>query len=228
MTIPLYLAEMSPPRLRGRLTVINNAFITGGQFVAVLVDGAFATTPGGWRYMLGLAAIPAGVQLLGFLFLPESPRWLVSRHRLEKARAALLWVRGGADVEPELNSIRQSHQSSDASTSNRSSVWSDLRQSKGLRRALMVGAGLQLIQQLSGINTVSESARYGHRLSMLADRMRPCALGRQDSSHNGDVPQCTTVPPFCSKLASAVRQTPSGCLLPSVPATSCSRWLASP
>lgn len=49
MTVPMYLAEMSPPRLRGRLTVINNAFITGGQFVAILVDGGFAKVPEGWR-----------------------------------------------------------------------------------------------------------------------------------------------------------------------------------
>lgn len=88
MTIPLYIAEVAPPNIRGRLVTINICFITGGQFIAGMVDGLFAQTKGGWRYMLGLAALPAVLQLLGFLLssLPESPRWLVKKGRFEEVR----------------------------------------------------------------------------------------------------------------------------------------------
>ncbi|XP_013912820.1 PREDICTED: proton myo-inositol cotransporter, partial [Thamnophis sirtalis] len=78
MTVPVYIAEVAPPHLRGRLVTINTLFITGGQFFASVIDGAFSYLPkGGWRYMLGLSAIPAVIQFVGFLFLPESPRWLI-------------------------------------------------------------------------------------------------------------------------------------------------------
>ena len=58
---------------------VNNAFLTGGQFIAAVVDGAFIEIEDGWRYMLGVAAIPSILQFVAFLFLPESPRWLVSK-----------------------------------------------------------------------------------------------------------------------------------------------------
>lgn len=73
MTVPLYIAEASPPQIRGRLVSLNSALITGGQFFASVLDALLADTEGGWRYMLGLAAIPAILQFVGFLALPESP-----------------------------------------------------------------------------------------------------------------------------------------------------------
>ena len=66
-------------QVRGRLVTVNNAFLTGGQFIASVVDGAFINIFDGWRYMLGVAAIPAIFQFVAFLFLPESPRWLVGK-----------------------------------------------------------------------------------------------------------------------------------------------------
>ena len=55
---------------RGRLVTINTLFITGGQFVASLVDGVFSSQEDGWKYMLGLGAFPAALQFVGFLLLP--------------------------------------------------------------------------------------------------------------------------------------------------------------
>lgn len=92
MTVPMYLAECSPLQLRGRLTVLDNMAITCGQFVAGVIDFSFSYTTQGWRYMLGLAAIPSLVRLVAFFFLPESPRWLVGRGKKEKARAVLTKV----------------------------------------------------------------------------------------------------------------------------------------
>uniref|UniRef100_A0A1I8IL78 MFS domain-containing protein n=1 Tax=Macrostomum lignano TaxID=282301 RepID=A0A1I8IL78_9PLAT len=59
MIVPVYLAETSPAHLRGRLVTLNTVFITGGQFVAALTAGAFSGVTQGWRYMLGLAGLPA-------------------------------------------------------------------------------------------------------------------------------------------------------------------------
>lgn len=66
---------------------INNLFITGGQFLASIVDGLFSSTPQGWRYMLGLGAVPAIVQGIGLLFLPDSPRYLANNGRMQQVRS---------------------------------------------------------------------------------------------------------------------------------------------
>lgn len=89
MTVPMYLAECSPVSLRGRLTVLDNMAVTGGQFVAGVVDFIFSYVPQGWRYMLGVAAIPSIVRIIAFIFLPESPRWLVSKGRYDNAKTVL-------------------------------------------------------------------------------------------------------------------------------------------
>ncbi|KAJ8307716.1 hypothetical protein KUTeg_014732 [Tegillarca granosa] len=133
MTVPVYIAECAPTELRGRLVTINNLFITGGQFIASVMDGAFSYYDNGWRLMFGLAGVPSVIQFIGFLFLPESPRWLMKKKKEDKARSALIKIRGTTDVENELTSILHN---------------------PSVRRAVIVGCGLQFFQQFSGINTV--------------------------------------------------------------------------
>ena len=89
MTVPIYLAECSTTHLRGRLIVLNNMAVTGGQFVAGLVAFGFSYVPQGWRYMLGLTAIPSFIHLVAFVFLCESPRWLLGKGKTTKARHVL-------------------------------------------------------------------------------------------------------------------------------------------
>lgn len=76
MTAPLYISEVSPNRVRGALVSFNGLLITAGQFIAYLLNLAFTHFAHPWRYMLGIAAVPAIVQLCLMLYLPESPRWL--------------------------------------------------------------------------------------------------------------------------------------------------------
>ncbi|KAG7385589.1 hypothetical protein PHYPSEUDO_001241 [Phytophthora pseudosyringae] len=150
-TVPLYIAEASPPQIRGRLVSLNSVLITGGQFFATVLDALLADTEGGWRYMLGLAAVPAVVQFVGFMALPESPRYLVSKGMEDEARAALLKIRGEQEnIEVELEHMKSEVRGSKLEESN---VWEELR-SPPVMRALTLGCFLQCLQQLCGINTV--------------------------------------------------------------------------
>ena len=100
-TVPLYLAELAPPRLRGFLVSVNNSCIVIGQVSAAIVDGLFSgNRETGWRWMLGLGGVPSVIQLIGLLFLPESPRWLLSRGEEGRARKVLMLLRATAEAAP--------------------------------------------------------------------------------------------------------------------------------
>ena len=75
---PLYIQELSPTRLRGRMVTLNVVMITGGQVVAYAIGAAFERIPRGWRWMVGLGSVPAALQLLCLVFLPESRKTNVS------------------------------------------------------------------------------------------------------------------------------------------------------
>ncbi|PIK57971.1 putative proton myo-inositol cotransporter [Apostichopus japonicus] len=153
----MYIAEASPSHIRGTMVTINNLFITGGQFVAALTDGVLSYWPWGWRCMLGLAGIPSLIQLVGFLFLPESPRWLIKNGRLEEGRHVLLKIYGRSRYMTAFEAIKMSaEQEREDSQKNGVSSNKLLRMLKTptVRRALMLGCGLQMFQQLAGINTI--------------------------------------------------------------------------
>ncbi|KAE8616176.1 hypothetical protein XENTR_v10008737 [Xenopus tropicalis] len=155
MTVPVYIAEAAPPHLRGRLVTINTLFITGGQFSAAVVDGAFSyLARDGWRYMLGLSAVPAVLQFLGFLFLPESPRWLIQKGQTQKARRVLSQIRGNQTIDEEYDSIKNSIDEEEKEGATGGPIIYRMLIYPPTRRALIVGCGLQMFQQLAGINTV--------------------------------------------------------------------------
>nr|XP_005173513.2 proton myo-inositol cotransporter-like [Danio rerio] len=155
MTVPVYIAETSPPHLRGRLVTINTLFITAGQFTASVIDGAFSYMKHeGWRYMLGLSVIPALLQFLGFLFLPESPRWLIQKGLTQKARRVLSQIRGNQNIDEEYDTIKSSIEEEEKDCGGEGPVIWRMLTFPPARRALIVGCGLQMFQQLSGINTV--------------------------------------------------------------------------
>jgi SP family galactose:H+ symporter-like MFS transporter len=143
---PMYIAELVPADVRGALVAVNMLAITTGIVVAYLVDYAFSSIQG-WRYMFGLAAIPSVALSIGMWRLPDSPRWLISRSMVEQAKRVLLRVRTVSDVSPEIADIQESMK----------------KQGEGgiaglfqpsLRMPLIVGLGLAIFQQITGINTV--------------------------------------------------------------------------
>lgn len=84
--VPLYLSEIAPTEIRGKLITFNVAMITIGQLVSVLI--VLLLIPQ-WRFMLGIAAFPAILQFIGMLCLPESPRWLAKMGRNEEAKQVI-------------------------------------------------------------------------------------------------------------------------------------------
>ncbi|XP_068595292.1 proton myo-inositol cotransporter-like [Brachionichthys hirsutus] len=184
MTVPVYIAEVSPPEQRGRLVTVNTLFVTGGQFIASVIDGCFSYAGrGGWRYMLGLSVIPAGLQFLGFLFLPESPRWLLQKGRNQEALQVLSRIRGGRGVDVEHEAIRASIAEEEKAGGGGLVILRILRHGP-TRRALIIGCGLQMFQQLSGINTVMYYSATILQMAGVRDDQRAIWLAAVTSGTN--------------------------------------------
>ncbi len=149
MLTPLYLAEIAPARIRGSMVSLNQLCITLGILVSYLVGYALAQAGDGWRWMLGLGALPGAVLFIGMLVLPESPRWLAGHGRADRAEAVLRRLRGTADVADEMGALRRDV----AAERTRAGTWGDLL-SPRLRLPLTIGIGLAIFQQITGINTV--------------------------------------------------------------------------
>lgn len=106
-SMPVFVSEAAPSEQRGMLVTCVNMATTGGQFFAACVSGIFISQSDGWRYMVGIAAIPAAIQFVGFLFLPESPRWLLEQNFVDQAVMSLRTLRGQYDVKEEVQEILQ-------------------------------------------------------------------------------------------------------------------------
>lgn len=144
---PMYISEVAPKSIRGTLVFLNQLALTLGILLSYLVDYLFTKVPEGWRWMLGLAIVPALALGLGMAKMPDSPRWLIMRNRGAQARKVLHQIRGTQNVDAELEDIHSSL------TTEGSSKWSDLLK-PALRLPLMIGIGLAVFQQVTGINTV--------------------------------------------------------------------------
>ncbi len=144
---PVYISEVAPPEIRGRLVTFFQLAVTIGILVAYLVGLAFDHIEG-WRWMLGLGAVPALVLFFGMLRMPQSPRWLVMAGEDIEARAVLERIRSG-DPDTVEQEIAEIHKDLDV----KAGTWKDLMRPV-VKAALVVGVGLAVLQQVSGINTV--------------------------------------------------------------------------
>ena len=147
---PLYISEVSPPRVRGGLVSFNQLAITSGILLSYLVNFAFKGAENNWRWMLGIAVIPGAALAIGMLTVPRTPRWLMEHDREDEAREVLHRLRRGspdADVDGEVADIKR------AARNEKDSSVRDLTNSR-LRPLLWVGLGLAIFQQFVGINTV--------------------------------------------------------------------------
>ncbi|KAG2238159.1 hypothetical protein Bca4012_014379 [Brassica carinata] len=158
MTSPLYISEASPARIRGALVSTNGLLITGGQFFSYLINLAFVHTPGTWRWMLGVAGVPAIVQFVLMLSLPESPRWLYRKDRVAESRAILERIYPAEEVEAEMEALKESVEAEKADEAIiGDSFGAKIKGAFGnpvVRRGLAAGITVQVAQQFVGINTV--------------------------------------------------------------------------
>ncbi len=145
LTAPMYISEMSPPDIRGSLVSFNQFAVTLGIVISYLVDYALSNS-GAWRWMFGLAAIPATILGAAMIFMPNSARWLVSKGQVDGARNVLQRIRNTDQVGDELQEIKKSER---VQTSELSELFKP-----GVKPALIVGIGLAIFQQVTGINTV--------------------------------------------------------------------------
>ncbi len=145
---PLYIAEVSPAKVRGRNVAINQLTIVLGILVTNLVNYSLSDQgPEAWRWMFGLGSVPATLFLLGVLWLPESPRFLVKAGKNEKAKAVLGKIGNNSFVQDTFRNIEESLQGV-----HKIPFREILK--KAVRPALVIGIGLAIFQQLCGINVV--------------------------------------------------------------------------
>ncbi|HEU4739653.1 MAG TPA: sugar porter family MFS transporter [Solirubrobacterales bacterium] len=144
---PVYISEVAPPESRGRLVSFFQLAVTIGILVAYLVGLAFDHVEG-WRWMLGLGCVPALALAFGMLRMPQSPRWLVMHGDDYAARATLAKIRvdDPDTIDREVEEIKESIE-------EKPGQWSELLQPV-VKAALVVGVGLAILQQVTGINTV--------------------------------------------------------------------------
>ena len=153
--VPLYIAEISPAKSRGRLVSLFQLLITIGILVSYFSDLAFALPEGDpgfndcWRYMLAVGVIPAILLFVGMAFLPESPRWLMSMGFDSKCREVLEKIEEADLLEGTITNIKNEIE---AGKRNKIS-WREIFK-PWLRTPLMIAIGIMFVQQFTGINTI--------------------------------------------------------------------------
>jgi MFS transporter, sugar porter (SP) family len=143
--IPVYIAEVSPPKHRGKMVTLFQFMVVFGITVAYFTGFVLGEH---WRWMFGLGVVPAIVLLAGMVVLPESPRWLVAEKRIDEAMAVLVRVRGNAAAaRAEIAEIET------VAESEPTGSWKDIAK-PWIRPAVIVGAGISMFSQITGNNAL--------------------------------------------------------------------------
>lgn len=167
--VPLYISEISPDEIRGRLTAINQFAIGIGQLSASVV--ALAVLPS-WRLMVGLSAFPAALQFYGIFFIPESPKWLIEQDRVKEASQVIEQLYQPEFVDQEMNELLD--EAAEKQTTNRPTFGDELSSLfSTYRKCLIIGCGLMTGYRLTGLGVASY---YGPQI-FLAAGMK---IGRTD------------------------------------------------
>lgn len=156
---PLFISEIAPKMVRGRLTVINSLWLTGGQLIAYGIGAGLTHVHNGWRILVGLSLIPTCLQFAFFLFLPDTPRYYVMKGKYEEAKKVLR--RSYVDttdeiIEQKIDELRALNHSIPGKNKGQQ-VWNtivELHTVPSNLRALIIACGLQAIQQFTGWNSL--------------------------------------------------------------------------
>ncbi|CAG8457089.1 18228_t:CDS:2 [Gigaspora margarita] len=142
MVVPVYIGEISPTFYRGKLVTINILMVTGGEFVSYLISILFSIPDHGWKWLFGIPIIPSFIQLLFIYFIPESPRFLIRRGKIDSARKIL------SKIYPNVPKIDDIH---DTISQDASGSYKQLIRYPNLR-PLIIACSLQAFQNLSGFS----------------------------------------------------------------------------
>jgi sugar porter (SP) family MFS transporter len=145
LSIPLYLAEIAPAAIRGRVGAYTQLMVACGILCAYLVGLAFSASHA-WRAMFAVMLIPAAVLAAGVWILPESPRWLLRKGRVDEARRQLARRVSGAELETAMAEMQ-------ATASRRTSAWRQLLR-PGMLKVALIAVLLETISPLTGTNTI--------------------------------------------------------------------------
>ena len=153
--VPVFLAEMAPYEIRGSIAGRNEVAIVIGQLSAFVINAiignVFSDVTGVWRIMFAICALPAVALFIGMLRMPESPGWLVEKGRHAEALEVLKTVRSEDRAIAELGEVE--HITEEERAENRIGLGAILT-NKHLLRILLVGIGLGIVQQFTGINSI--------------------------------------------------------------------------
>lgn len=144
---PLYLSEIAPEQVRGAMISLYQLMITIGIFLAFAIDSILSYS-GNWRLMLGVITVPAVFFLIGMFVVPYSPRWLMLRGKKQLARGVLLEL--GHDGEGADFHIAEMEEQLKVKQHG----WQMFCQNRHFRRSVLLGIGLQIAQQVTGINVL--------------------------------------------------------------------------
>ena len=162
--VPVYLAELAPFEIRGSITGRNEMAIVAGQFAAFTVNAILNATLGHveglWRIMFAICALPAIALFVGMLRMPESPRWLIDKGRLDEALVILKTIRSEERALAEFAQVERVAEE-EKEAGNDKLRFGEVLANRWLRRILFVGIGVSVTQQLTGINTIMY---YGPRV----------------------------------------------------------------
>lgn len=149
--VPMYISEISPTRSRGALVTLNQLMITIGILVSYITDFILSNdnNMASWRWMFLVGFIPALILLIGMFFLPETPRWLISKQRWEEGKRILIKVEDADMVEQTLENLKVEIQLSSEKTSGLKGIFKPW-----LRAPLIITIGIFFFQQFSGVNTI--------------------------------------------------------------------------
>lgn len=154
VTVPVYLAEVSPSARRGRIVTQNELMIVTGQLLAFIFNAylgnTFGEAGGIWRWMLVIATLPAIALWIGMNFVPESPRWLASMGSFGETLSVLQRIRSQAEARTEFDEVKAM---AVEDYKSKMGSWKDLN-IPWLRRIFVVGLGLAVIQQITGVNSI--------------------------------------------------------------------------
>ena len=150
--VPLYIAEISPAKVRGMLVSMFQLMVTIGVLVSYLSDLYFADEGdmSCWRPMFYVGVIPACILLVGMIFMPETPRWLMSKGRHSESIRILKRIEGEKQAKDSFQQMQEEIKRSETEKSG----WKELLQ-PWLRTPLIICIGIMFFQQFVGINTVS-------------------------------------------------------------------------